>query len=42
MEVILEFLLMLFWDTIKTLALQWLIDYFKEWRASRKSMALNY
>jgi hypothetical protein len=42
MEAILEFLLSLFWDTIKTLALQWLIDYFKEWWSSRKSMALNY
>ena len=42
MEMILEFLLALFWDTIKTLALLWVIDYCKGWFASRKSMVPNY
>ena len=38
METILEFALMLFWDLIKTLALQWIIDYFKELWASNKNI----
>ncbi len=38
MEAILEFAVMIFWDVIKTLALQWIIDFFKDLWASRKNM----
>jgi len=40
MEKILEVLLMLFWDAVKTAILQWLLERLKEWGqelfASRK------
>lgn len=37
METIIEFLLMLFWDTLKTLLLQALIDWFKKWWDARQN-----
>jgi hypothetical protein len=38
METILEFLLSLAWDTIKTLILQALIDYIKDWYDKRNNL----
>jgi hypothetical protein len=36
MEYIIEFVLALLWDATKTLVLQWVIDFIKDWWASRK------